>query len=354
MSKTRIIILLATFILIIIVGFRYISKKDKMVEYKLNNDLELINAKWKGNIFIDGEFSNLKVKDSQITPFDILKWKMSKNPQAKEKKDDEFALKVIKNNDFINSKEDMIVWLGHATFFIRINGKTIITDPIFYSMPMVKRLAGLPCEVSDLKNIDYILLSHGHRDHFDKESIINLHENNPNIEAFVPLELNYFFDDEKIACQQAGWYQKYKTDDNIEIYFMPAKHWNRRGILDFNKTLWGSFVIKANGKTIYFAGDTSYGKHFSEINKYFGNIDYCLMPVGAYKPDYIMKESHISPDEALKAFKDIGGKTFIPMHYATYDLANEPLGEPVRILQENTNKYNIEILNIGEEFLIEN
>ncbi len=352
MNKTKIVILLSGIVLSTIVGFNYIKKTNEMIDYKINTELKAIKADWKGNTIIDGEFVNNGTKDPQITPFDILKWKLSKNPQAKEKKEDNFALTVIKNTEFLKSEEDIIVWLGHATFFIRINGKTIITDPIFYSMPLVKRLVGLPCKVSDLKGVDYILLSHGHRDHFDKKSISVLHENNPKIEALVPLELNHFFNDEGITNQQAAWYQKFKTTEDIEIYFMPAKHWNRRGISDFNTTLWGSFVIRANGKTIYFAGDTAYGKHFSEINKLFGSIDYCLMPVGAYKPDYIMKESHISPYEALKAFSDLKGKTFIPMHYATYDLADEPLGEPIRILNSNDNELNIQILDIGEEFKI--
>ena len=352
MNKKNKTILLVSIALISMVGFKYSLNSKKMTEYKHNTSLEIIKKDWKGNIFIDGEFANNREKDKKFTPLDILKWKISKNPQAQEKKDDKFALKVFKNTDFLNSKDDMIVWLGHATFFIRINEKIIITDPIFYDMPMVKRLTSLPCEVSDFKNIDYILLSHGHRDHFDKKSVTALHKNNPNIEALVPLELNKFFNDNGIANQQASWYQKFKTTDGIEIFFMPAKHWNRRGAFDFNKTLWGSFVIRANGKTIYFAGDTSYGKHFSEINAFFGEIDYCLLPVGAYKPDYIMKESHISPHEALKAYSDLKGKMFIPMHYATYDLADEPLGEPVRILKDKSNGYNIRILDIGEQLKI--
>jgi len=352
-SKTKKVIFATAIILIALVGFNYETKSDKMIEYKHNTSLKIIKKDWKGNTFIDGEFANNGKKDLKFTPYDILKWKISKNPQEKEKKDDEFTLKVIKSTNFLKSNEDMIVWLGHATFFIRINGKTLITDPIFYDMPMVKRLVELPCKVSDLKNIDYILLSHGHRDHFDKKSISELHQNNPNIEALVPLELADFFRKEKIANQQAGWYQKFETTKDLEIFFTPAKHWNRRGAFDFNKTLWGSFVIRANGKTIYFAGDTAYGEHFSEINKLFGNIDYCLLPVGAYKPDYIMKQSHISPNEALAAFDNLKGKMFIPMHYATYDLADEPLGEPVRILQKNNNIQNIRILDIGEQLNLE-
>ena len=103
-----------------------------MTEYNFNKELEIIKEDWKGNIKIDGEYSNGTMKNKQIMPLDILKWKLSKNPQAKEKKDDNFKLKVIQNTDFLNSDKDMIVWLGHATFFIRLNGKTFITDPIFF------------------------------------------------------------------------------------------------------------------------------------------------------------------------------------------------------------------------------
>jgi len=181
-----------------------------------------------------------------------------------------------------------------------------------------------------------------------KKSIEVLYKNNPDIEALVPLELNAFFDKKGIKNQQAGWYQKYKTKGKAEIYFMPAKHWNRRGALDFNKNLWGSFVVKVNNKTIYFAGDTAYGNHFKEINKLFGEIDYCLMPVGAYKPENIMKDTHMSPQEALKGFVDLQGKTFIPMHFGTYDLSDEPLGEPLRILESEKENFNITVLNIGE------
>jgi len=136
------------------------------------------------------------------------------------------------------------------------------------------------------------------------------------------------------------------------VFFMPAKHWNRRGLTDFNKNLWGSFVIRSGDKSLFFAGDTSYGEHFKEIGEFFPNIKYCLMPIGAYKPEYLMKESHLSPTEALKAFKDLGGETFIPMHYATFDLANEPLGEPVRIIKRERQNLDIRILDIGEELVL--
>lgn len=323
-----------------------------MTKYLYNTELETIKKEWKGNTQIDGKFFNASTIEKAPNPIDVLKWKMSKNPQEKEKAQDTFKLKLYKNQAFLSSDKDMIVWLGHATFFIRINGKTFLTDPVLGNVSLIKRQVGLACEIDAIKGIDYILLSHGHRDHFDKNTLQTIFKNNPNVEAFVPLELQHYFDENNIKNQQAGWYQKFKTENNIEIYFMPAKHWNRRGIFDFNKNLWGSFILKANGKTIYFSGDTAYGEHFKEVNTFFGEIDYCLMPIGAYKPEYFMKGSHMNPTEALDAYKDLKGKTFIPMHYGTYDLTDEPLGEPLRILESENTNYNIQILDIGEEFNI--
>lgn len=323
-----------------------------MITYAKNPNLKIVKEAWEGNRMIDGEFANGGKKDKQIVPLDILKWKLSKNPQQEEKKNDSFKLKVVYNSEFTNSNEDMILWLGHATFFIRLNGIAFITDPILSNLPFMKRLSELPCKVSDLKNVDFMLLSHGHRDHFDKKSVKQLFRNNPNIEALIPLKLGRFFKENNIPFQEAAWYQKYKTEKNVEVFFMPAKHWNRRGLLDFNKTLWGSFVVRVGDKSVFFAGDTSYGEHFKEIGKIFPNLDYCLMPIGAYKPEYLMKQSHLSPNEALQAFRDLGGKTFVPMHYATFDLANEPLGEPLRIIETARPNHNIRILNIGEELLL--
>jgi L-ascorbate metabolism protein UlaG (beta-lactamase superfamily) len=339
-------------LLLIVNSIYYYLKPEGVKQYKKNQNLETIRTDWKGNVKIGKEYTNGEERDVQIMPLDLLKWKFSKNPQEDEKKKDTFRLKVNENQAFLYSKKDMIVWLGHASFFIRINGKTILTDPVFGDVSFIKRLAGLACDVNSFKAIDYILLSHGHRDHFDKNTLEVLLHNNPNVEALIPLELNAYFDKKKIKNQQAGWYQKYKTNKSIEVFFMPAKHWNRRSALDFNRNLWGSFLIRFNGKTIYFSGDTSYGDHFKETSQIFGSIDYCLLSVGAYKPEIIMKDTHMSPTEALQAFKDLNGKMMIPMHFATYDLSDEPIGEPVRLLEKEKTNYNIQFLNIGDELKI--
>jgi len=339
-------------IVVIINSLYHYFKPEGVKQFVNNKELKTIKKDWKGNVKIGDEYANGAIRDEQIMPLGILKWKLSKNPQAEEKKKDTFKLNVQKNLAFLHSDKDMIVWLGHASFFIRIGGKTILTDPVFGNVSLIKRLVGVACDVSDFKNIDYLVLSHGHRDHFDKSTLKKLIANNPNMEALVPLELHSYFEQNKIKTQQAGWYQQYNTNSDVEIFFLPAKHWNRRGVLDFNKNLWGSFIIKFQEKTIYFSGDTAYGSHFKEINKLFGSIDYCLLPIGAYKPEIIMKDTHISPTEAIQAFDDLDGQVFIPMHFGTYDLSDEPVGEPKRTLDKEKGEREVKYLDIGEMLLI--
>ncbi len=330
--------------------FKSTKVDNDLEESILNKELLTINPDWVGNIKIDGEFVNFANKDKKFSLIDILKWKLlSHNPQADEKRSDKFQLQLVEGNNWLTSGEDVIVWLGHASFFIRLGGTTFITDPVFYNMSFIKRQVGIPCAVSSIKNINYILLSHGHRDHFDKKTISKLIASNPEVTALVPLNNGSYFKNKEVNFQEAGWYQKYETANQVEVYFMPSKHWNRRGLLDFNTTLWGSFIIKHNNITIYFAGDTAIGNHFSEIANIFQDIDYCILPIGAYKPANIMQEAHMSPREAYKAFKIMKARAFIPMHFGTYDLADEPLGEPQRMV-ESFNDSRIIILKVGEVF----
>lgn len=115
---------------------------------------------------------------------------------------------------------------------------------------------------------------------------------------------------------------------------MPASHWHRRGLLDMNKVLWGSFVIKTSTQTIYFAGDTGFAPHFEKIEELLGPMDVCIMPIGAYKPSFLMQKSHMNPHEAVKAYNQLRGGLFVPMHYGTFDLSDEPPSEPVRLLEQ--------------------
>lgn len=331
--------------------------KNTSITFESNADLKTIKPNWPGNKLVDGRFVyDPPIPTKKFT--EIIKWKWGKNPYLAAKKADSFRVKVIENESIFETKEDCIVWMGHSSFFIRVGGINLLTDPVYFDIPMVPRLSKLPCNINKVKNIDYLLLSHDHRDHFDVKSIKTILNNNPQTEVLMSLRTNKLLSKitTKHKFQEAGWYQEYKTPSNIKITYLPAKHWCKRGIGDLNKHLWGSFMIEIGNKTIYFAGDTAYDKHFTEIAEMFPNIDICFMPVGAYKPPHIMKDNHTSPEEAVQAFVDLKGKTFIPMHYGTFDLSDEPSGEPLKILNDfrenGTLKDKLKILDVGEIFKI--
>ncbi|MDR2905201.1 MAG: MBL fold metallo-hydrolase [Helicobacteraceae bacterium] len=324
-----------------------------------NPNLPIVKEGWRGNIVIDGKFQNGAIPRN--FPFaDVFKWQFSRNPQRKEKRDDAFELQ-IQNFNPSAMQNNSIVWLGHASFLMKINGARLIIDPCFFkTLIPIKR--NLPCSPDSLKSINYLLVSHDHRDHFDKKSVKILVENNPEIEALIPLGGSRLFSEKalrNVKIQEAGWYQEYKLGYDIRIIFLPAKHWGRRALRDANKTLWGSFLIIAGDTKIFFAGDTAYDELlFKEIQNLFGDIDVCLLPIGAYSPQWFMSESHTNPEEAAQIFLDLGGKVLIPMHYGTYDLSDEPPSEPIKRLRkyavEKEITHKVKELAMGEEFLITN
>ncbi len=232
-----------------------------------------------------------------------------------------------------------------------------MTDPCLESPVFVKRLSELPCSIEDIRNIDYLLVSHSHRDHLDEGSVKKL--NFKNTTALLPLKMGPLLKgwNKNLKIQEAGWYQSYKLSaSKPEVTLMPAQHWSQRYTGDENKILWGSYVIRGSKKTIYFAGDTASAPHFKKIPGFFPDIDIALMPIGAYKPGYIMRGSHMTPEESVRAFSDLRAKTFVPMHYGTYDLADEPLGEPIRKLNKINAKGKVSgdllIADVGEVIYI--
>ena len=115
---------------------------------------------------------------------------------------------------------------------------------------------------------------------------------------------------------------------------MPSRHWSKRGLFDTNRRLWGGVCLVSDSTTIYMSGDTGYGSHFRDVGMLFPSIDYAIMGVGAYSPRWFMSANHISPEQAVQGFHDMKARHFIPMHYGTFDLSDEPISEPMRLLRQ--------------------
>ena len=309
-----------------------------------NENLQTIRNDWQGNPvdeknrFVNEEFPFLS------KTIDVLKWSLSRNPQKEEKKNDAARLEVGDPTEFLESNKDGILWLGHAGFFIRLNGVNIITDPVFGKPSFVKIYVDVPSPLDKIKKVDYILISHDHRDHCDEPSIKSLTQKFPEAEILSGLRMDELLNDWKTSSnktQTAGWYQQFSLPENkVKIFFLPTRHWGRRGLFDTNERLWGSFVIQGANKTIYFGSDSGYGAHYKKIGELFPKIDYALIGIGAYKPRWIMESNHNSPEEAWQAFLDSKADVLIPMHYGRFDLSDEPPSEPLKLLREEAQKTN--------------
>ena len=263
------------------------------------------------------------------------------------------TLKMKKDGFLLESKEDFICWLGHASFLVQLNQKRFLFDPVFGNVPFYKRQFPTPYSVEVLGKIDYVFISHVHYDHFDKPSIKALLSHSP--EFIVPLGMERYLKkiDKNVKVHSLDWYDSFEISSTLKLSFVPSKHWGRRGAFDTNKALWGGCVLESDKQSIYFAGDTAYDSHFKEIGEKF-RINHALLPIGAYNPIEVMKHNHTNPQEAYRAYQDLNAKCMIPMHYGTFKLTDEPLDEPLQWMEEIDQRCpeKIYFLKVGEVFYL--
>ncbi len=231
-----------------------------------------------------------------------------------------------------NREETSLTWIGHATFLIQIGGLNIVTDPVWAKrMAMSQRLTPPGIALADMPEVDFVLISHSHYDHLHFRSLRRLQGEPTHL---VPEGLARKFMIKGLPkVEEFTWWQSKKVK-GIEITFVPAQHWSKRTPFDTNASHWGGWVIrdKRSDETIYFSGDSGYFPGFKEIGSRF-KVDYAILPIGAYEPEWFMGMQHVSPEEAIQAFLDLGAQYFIPMHYSTFRLADDTPWEALVRLQ---------------------
>lgn len=236
-----------------------------------------------------------------------------------------------------SSEACAVTWIGHSTFLIESHDISILTDPIFGDLPLFRRQLPPGIALSEMPAVDYILISHNHRDHMDAFSL-KFFKRYEHTHFLVPQGDKAWFTRRgfKNVSEYSWWGQKIVTHHEIPLTltFLPALHWSQRGIFDFNKSLWGSWMITLGNKHIYFAGDTAYSPHFGHIAQEFTDISLALMPIGPCEPRQWMSYAHVSAEEAGQAFLDLNAHHFIPMHWGTFSFGTDPHASPVeRITQ---------------------
>jgi L-ascorbate metabolism protein UlaG (beta-lactamase superfamily) len=252
-----------------------------------------------------------------------------------------FTPKVVPNSgaELRQERERLsITFIGHATLLVQGAGVAILTDPMFSRRVggLFGRFAPPGVALKDLPPIDVVVISHNHRDHLDEASVLALGKA---VLYVVPLGLAPWFRARGLLrVVELDWWQSIPVTTaagrTATVTLVPAQHWSWRGPLDERKSLWGGYVLDFADSRIYFAGDTGYPAAFQEIGRRFPGIDYALLPIGAYGPRWFMKPQHMAPEEAARAFVELGARALVPMHYATFRLADEPMDEPPRLLRK--------------------
>lgn len=187
----------------------------------------------------------------------------------------------------------------------------------------------------DLPPIDIVLLSHNHYDHMDIDTLKALAKRDkPTI--YTGLGNKAYLESKSITGSfEMDWGDRKMFSDSISIDAVPAQHFSARGITDRNKTLWVGFVLRTQDGNIYFAGDTGYGPFIERIEKaYPEGFRLALLPIGAYEPRDFMKPMHMSPDDAIKMYKDLKVQNAIGIHFGTFNLALESQTNPADRLKE--------------------
>jgi len=287
---------------------------------------------------------------SQRIPFlTILKWQLSKRFRVKEQS---ISSLPVQHLDKLPDGE-YALWLGHATLWLGLDNQRIAIDPVLGSIPLYKRHTTLPLPQEQLY-ADVILLTHAHYDHFDKPSVLRLLNNNPDTIIVAPAGFWRYLKRHiaREKCFELEWWESVMIG-GLFITLTPSQHWSKRTPFDTNKALWGGYVIQNKEHCIYHSGDTAMGDHFEEIKEKF-EVDEAFLPIGAYRPEAIMKHNHTNPSEARKACELLGAKTLIPIHYGTFSLSDEPLDEPLEwfnaLTSANTYPFETKILGIGEVY----
>lgn len=228
---------------------------------------------------------------------------------------------------------NVIVWFGHSSVFIQINGKRILVDPTFSgkASPLpgsVKAYKGSNIySADDMPAIDYLLISHDHYDHLDHETVVALKDKIKHV--ICGLGVGAHFEYWGYAPEQIiekDWFEKVAVDSGFTIHIEPSHHESGRGFIR-GKTLWLSFLVQAPDMKIYISGDGGYDKRFLETGKKFGPIDWAIMENGQY--DKAWQSVHNLPEEVAQATIDLQAKHLLTVHHSKFTLGKHAWDEPL-------------------------
>ena len=248
-----------------------------------------------------------------------------------------------------------VTFIGHSSFFLQIDGRKVLIDPVFSKRLILLRRQRYPgVLLEELPSIDLVLLTHAHMDHLDLASLrrvvrITRRLTGRTPEVVVPRGVEDLVENLGFSrVHRLEWWQQ-TTVKGLQMTMTPCKHWGARLFRDMHRG-YGGYVVEGGGHSVYHSGDSAYFDGFREIGKRL-KPEVALLPIGAYFPDS-HRAVHTSPEEAVQAFIELGAEQMIPMHFGTFRLGREPMDEPLKRLRAEAERLHIKgklkVLEEGE------
>lgn len=345
------IIAIVIIVLLLIITY-FFMKQDKFGDSPNKEKVELYN---KLANYEDGKFQNLSHTPDLTEGYSmsgiLYNFIFTKYPRQIP----ESEIPSIKTNiKDISIEENVMIWFGHSSYYIQLDGVRILVDPVFSgnASPIpgtTKSFKGTDIyTVDDFPNIDYLFISHDHYDHLDYETITKF--NGKISKVICGLGVGSHFEKwgyDKSQILEKNWNESVKLADGFTAHVLTARHFSGRGF-SRNNTLWASYLLESPSMKIYIGGDSGYDTHFKEIGNKFGPIDISIIENGQY--DLAWRYIHTLPDEVIQAGKDLKTKRLFPVHSSKFVLANHPWDEPLIKVSEFNKDSDISLITpiIGE------
>ena len=285
-----------------------------------------------------GRFINSHAENIRRRPFDFFLWVVGYYRDFDYEVVPEDFLYPIPESEPIAEEKSWALWINHSTYLIHLQGKYILTDPIFSNrcspIPLLgpKRHHPPALAISELPQIDYVFISHDHYDHLDRPTVYKLHARFPKILWIVPRGVKRWFVQLGIKnVVELSWWEEVSICSFFKVTAVPAQHYSGRRSTQVNRTLWLGWVIEdlIGKKKVYFVGDTGYNPNdFKKIGEKFAPIDLALIPIGSYSPRKFMGPVHAEPKDSVKIHQDVGSRLSLGMHWKTFRLSDEPMRQP--------------------------
>lgn len=260
----------------------------------------------------------------------------------------------------LSPDKDTLVWFGHSSYFMQVDGKKILVDPVLSgsASPLkftTRSFNGADVYTTDdIPAIDYLFISHDHWDHLDHETVLKL---KPKIKTIITglgtgahLEL-WGFDKNRII--EKDWNEEIILDEGFIVNTVPARHFSGRGFKR-QQALWLSFVLQTPTMKIFIGGDSGYDTHFADIGNKFGPFDLAILECGQYNKSW--KHIHMMPEQLTVAAQELKAKMIMPVHWSKFTLALHSWDDPIIRVTTEARKQNFPLIHpmIGEEFNLKN